>query len=423
MNRSNASGGRFEGRRVRYLYFYPAYFFTPETIEIFRIIHDRLRRIRFTELRKQLVIENDDRVDLQLDADHWQLLEDLLLTPEDEYDPAADRYLRMQFPKNEPITFHFLGVPPPGRDSKDAEAWIHPAFLSLLLPLCIDVKVVASESPIPLLNEANEMSETVLLDGAHAAIGYLTQKERLNLDQVLPTLKKLVTGYLVHMDGNSTAGGGGYDYRWQDIPALARHLSESSLYAFHYLKKWQRRTGLDGIPTSKAKLYLAYEQTINSDSTNGGNDFMSHARRLTKLYRQFYRASKFNSNSVLRPLSVASKAILTADKRLFGDRESLTEAVFGELTSFMERVQQNRADGRLPAGSDPESRSKAMKDFAEYFVVTLYYDLFRGDVSALRGKQLNLLKNACEVVYRELDADYWAERKQNDEAEEAEFAS
>ena len=31
MNRSNVSGGRFEGREIRYLYFYPTYFFTTET--------------------------------------------------------------------------------------------------------------------------------------------------------------------------------------------------------------------------------------------------------------------------------------------------------------------------------------------------------------------------------------------------------
>ena len=146
---------------------------------------------------------------------------------------------------------------------------------------------------------------------------------------------------------------------------------------------------------------------------------MSHARTLTELYRQFYRAGKMNSNSVLRPISVAASAILTADKRLFGDKESLTEVVLGELSSFMERVQQDRADGRLAPGSDYASRTGAMRQFAEYFVGTLYFDLFRGDVSALRGKQLNLLKNACEVVYRGLDADYWAERKQAEESTQA----
>jgi hypothetical protein len=36
----------------------------------------------------------------------------------------------------------------------------------------------------------------------------------------------------------------------------------------------------------------------------------------------------------------------------------------------------------------------------------------KGDTSALRGKQLNLLSNACEAIYREEQAKYWAKRNQ-----------
>ncbi len=287
MNRTNATGGRFEGRNLRYLYFYPTYFFTPETLALFRTVHDRLKNISFTVLRKQLLVETDHAVSLHLNPHTWQRLEPLIITPDELFDPDKDRYLRMQFPKDEPITFHFLGVPPPGRDSKDAEAWVQPAFLALLLPLCVDVKVVASESSIPVLNEANELAETVFLDGAHAAIGYIVHRDRVNLDQVLPTLNRLAVSYLIQMDGNAKAGANGYDYRWQDLPALARHLSESPLYAFWYLKKWQRNVGADTIPGSKATLYLDYYHIL----TSGGEDAMSHARTLTELYRQFYRGS------------------------------------------------------------------------------------------------------------------------------------
>lgn len=413
MNRSNASGGRFEGRRIRYLYFYPAYFFTPETIEIFRIIHDRLRRISFTELRRHLVVEGEDGAELRLEPDNWQLLEDLLLTPEEDYDPAEDRYVRMQFPPTDPITFYFLGIPPPGRDSKDAEAWIHPAFLSLLLPLCVDVKVVASESPMPLLNEANEMSETVLLDGAHAAIGYLTQKERLNLDQVLPTLKRLASGYLIHIDGNSEAGGKDF-YRWQAFPAVARHLSESSLYAFHYLKKWQRRAKLDGIPVSQARLYLEYEQIFS----DGENNEMNHAKELTMLYRRFYRASRdsqgrLRSNAVLKPIAEVAKVLMTPDLRVLGS-EGIIDAVRGELMKLVERVDGNRADGYIPKIQIEERwmvDESAINEFSDYFVNTLFNDSLKGDISALRGKRLNLLKNACDVIYRDLEAAERADRK------------
>jgi CRISPR-associated protein Csc3 len=43
----------------------------------------------------------------------------------------------------------------------DTESWIVPAFLALLLPVLIDVKVVVSEGTIPLMLEADEMPEIV----------------------------------------------------------------------------------------------------------------------------------------------------------------------------------------------------------------------------------------------------------------------
>jgi CRISPR-associated protein Csc3 len=400
MNRSNASGGRFEGRQVRYLYFYPTYFFSPETLEVFRILHNRLQRISFTELRRQLMngaVENG-AVHLRVDAETLQRLEPLLLSAQDLSNADADRYVRMHFPEHEPITFYFLGIPPPGRDAKDAEAWVHPAFLALLLPICLDVKVVASSSPLPLLLEAAELDKTVFLDGEHAFVRYLLGQERINIDQVLPRLQRLIVGYLIHLDAHSRQMRGQWDYRWSEIPPLARDLAADVAYACHYLKKWQRRNGTDGIPLSKARQFMNYLTYLGE-----GGATMSHAHTLVDLYRQFYRARRSNSNSILRPLSVAAKAILTADRRLF-DREGLIEAVRGELRAFMERVQTGSADGMFPPGSNRESREEAMQRFAEYFVGTIFHDTFRSDVAALRGRQLNLLKNACEVLYRDASA-------------------
>lgn len=417
MNRTNSTGGRFEGRNLRYLYFYPTYFFTPETLAIFQAAYLRLRRVSFIELRKQLVDESGESPTLHFDPTTWQRLEPVMLTPEPEVKPEEDRYLRLHFPDNMPITFFFMGVPPPGRDSKDAEAWVHPAFLALLLPLCIDVKVIASESTMPLINEANELPETVFMDGAHAAIGYITGQERINLDHVLEKLNRLATTYLIHLDGNSGMGSKGFDYRWQDLPTLARSLRESPLFVFHYLKKWQRKTESDSLPAAKVKLYLNFYQQVAKEE----NLSMSHARRLTELYWCFYRAKRkngrLNSNSILRPLSEAAKALLTADRRLFPDRESMVELIQAQLNAFIDRVDTRRADGYIPKLEVIENEKvrkvvddEAVKKFADYWVNQLFFDTLRADVSALRGKQLNLLKNTCEVIYRDLDARYWAEQ-------------
>lgn len=399
MNRSNISGGRFEGREIRYLYFYPTYFFTPETLEVFRTVYNRLQRVGFTELRRQLV-GNDaqGRPVLHLDPDTLQRLEPLLLSPDDLSTSEEDRYPRMHFPGYAPITFYFLGIPPGSRDAKDAEAWIHPAFLALLLPICLDVKVVASTSPLPLLLEADEITETVFLDGAHPFVKALVGQDRINVDQILPCLRRLTLGYLVHLDANSRQGRGGWDYRWSDIPPLARDLAADPAFACLYLKKWQRNAGVESIPLERAQRYVAY---LNAWGEEGKT--MGHARQLVDLYRQFYRASRYNSNSILRPIAVAARTILNADLRLF-DRPDLTDAVRGELAAFMDRAKTGRAEGRLAPGSTAESREEAMRRFAEYFVGTIFYETFRQDVAALRGRQLNLLRSACEVLYQDAAA-------------------
>ena len=143
---------------------------------------------------------------------------------------------------------------------------------------------------------------------------------------------------------------------------------------------------------------------------------MSHARTLTELYRRFYRAkARASSNAILRPISVAAKAVLTADRRIYVDAEGLVEIVRGELSGFVDRVASRRADGYAPRIEVDGKRvidEAAIQQFASYFVNDLFYGALRGDVSALRGRQLNLLKNACEVIYRDLDTQYWAERNE-----------
>ena len=318
----------------------------------------------------------------------------------------------MHFPDHEPITFYFLGIPPGSRDAKNAESWIHPAFLALLLAICLDVKVVASASPLPLLLEADEITETVFLDGAHPFVKALVGQDRINVDRILPCLRRLTLGYLVHLDANSRQGRGGWDYRWSDIPPLARDLAADPAFACLYLKKWQRNAGVESIPLERAQRYVAY---LNAWGEEG--ETMSHARQLVDLYRQFYRASRYNSNSILRPMTVAAKTVLTADPRLF-DRLDLINAVRGQLADFMGRVERGQADGRLARGSNRESREEAMHRFAEYFVDTIFYDAFRGDVAALRGRQLNLLKSTCEVVYQDAAArDRQDQQAMEDQAE------
>lgn len=425
MKRGRESGGNFEKRKLRYLFFYPTYFFTPESLRMLRALYDRLRRVSFTALRSLLVPEAeaaDAHIDLAPAL--YQRLQELMLHPSEIERADDDRLFRLRFPPTEPITFSFVGLPPSDRDAKDAEAWVNPAFLALVLPLLLDIKVVAGESLLPIIQEATELPETVAFDAPHAFVGRLTRSLRLNLDELLPALQQLTAAYLIHLDGNTKVGAGGFDYRWHEIPALARNLETSPLYAFHYLKKGLRREGGDGIPAAKAALYVdLVEQYLHH-----GSLAMSHARELVLRYRRFYRhrRGRLNSNSIVRPLSESAKALLTADLRLFGDVESLLEVVRSRLEQFVERVGKDKADGTVPMWLYPDKETRgtalqaAIEEFARYFVETIYRDVFKQDRAALAGKQLNLLKNACESIYMAEQRREWQERNETGEEKQDE---
>jgi CRISPR-associated protein Csc3 len=77
--------------------------------------------------------------------------------------------------------------------------------------------------------------------------------------------------------------------------------------------------------------------------------------------------------------------------------------VYGELHARIEGASEQR-QFYFPKGSTGKSREQAMRAFADYFVRQVFQGTLRADRSALRGKQLNLLRNACEVIYHDMEA-------------------
>lgn len=410
------SGGTAEEQRIRYLAFYPSYFFTPETLQLMYRVYKRLVGLRLSdkELRAALnaqasngAAHNGHSKHPLEDATFWQRLDNFLIPAERESE--SKRVLR--YSEGAQGTFLMVGLRN-FNDPTDVESWVLPAFLSLVLPVCLDVKVVASDSGVPLLLEAGELPETVWFDGAHAAIQALvvdpTRKDarmRLDVDEVMPALARLAAAYLIHLDTEYDPP----DENWRRLPPIAHDLTTSPLYVFHYLSK-QARDDKRTTPIGAAQLrrYVSFAESVFNQQ---GDVRMSHARELVLLYRQFYRAKNFdNANSVLRPLSVVSDALLVADPRLFSDKDALVEVAYGELYRFMDRVSSGQADGRFPKGVSASERDQAMRLFCQKFVQDIFIGVFKQDVAALRGKQLNLLRSACEAIYRDEQLREWAER-------------
>ncbi|MBW4645170.1 MAG: type I-D CRISPR-associated protein Cas10d/Csc3 [Goleter apudmare HA4340-LM2] len=411
MNQTNAVGGDFESRKYRYLYLYPTYFFTPETNKFLQLAYNQFSRTRFdAEMRKHFITENQVA---NLEIKNYLKVDSLLI--KENLKPEDDRTFKISFPEHETLTFFFLGLPP-GREPTDTESWVTPAWLALALPLVIDVKVVASESPVPPFISGADFEQTVLLDGEHQAIRSLIKKDNYRLDSIIPRslekrefspLNALTAAYSIHLEANRKKDG---DPDWGKLADLARDLETSPLYVFHYLNKWLRKQDkIDAVSIAKVRLYLDFYHYFEP-----GGQTVNQLRQLTELYRRFYRAKSqyAKANAILKPIDEAADVILKIDKAIASDADALTDVVAARLSKLMNNVRRKTAEGKptltlidgkwKPALTSEEER-QAVYEFSRYFVKEIFEGSFKSDRARLAGTQLNLIRDTCEYLYRLAD--------------------
>lgn len=405
MNRTDAKGKDFEDSKYRYLYIYPTYYFSAETNCFLREAYQKLRATSFrTNVRNSLVNPETHEVDFSMAR--FQSLDSLLI--DESLEMEKDRFFKMQYPEDDPLTFFFAGLPP-GRDATDTESWVMPVFLALVLPFVFDAKIVVSESPVPLFNSGADFEETVFIDAPHSFAELLVKKLRLRLDEILPNLQRLAAAYVIHLDVNAKQAKGGFDANWGRLSELTRDLASSPLYVFHYLNAWLRKQDrLDAPPISRVREYLTLYDFIETEKEMKA---MNHPRKLTELYRRFYRAKGFKSNAILKPIDFAADTILKADRSLFVNADgALTDAVAASINKLLDRVLNNSAEGYSPT-KGAEERRIAVREFAEYFVNDLFIGALKGDTARLAGQQLNLLRDTCDTLYREMGDRERAEKR------------
>ncbi|MEG5162732.1 type I-D CRISPR-associated protein Cas10d/Csc3 [Microcoleus sp. AT3-A2] len=416
MNQTQAVGKKFEDGKYRYLYFYPTYYFTPETNKFLQKAYTSIFQTRFdTSIRNHFISK-----DLQADfgRDRYQSIDAFLI--DENIEPGKDRTFKLSYPEDQPLTFYFMALPP-GRDATDTESWVMPAWLAFAFPMILDVKTVVSESPIPPFNDGAEFEESVFLDSVPQAFRVLTKRDRFRLDYILEgweengkkypaPLNVLTAAYAIHLDVNAKQGKSGYDSNWGKLTELATDFETSPLYVFSYLNKWVRKQKTETASIQKIKLY-AYHFYPCFDSYAHYNheeerltvttaSSLNHPQKLTDLYRRFYRANKrYNpkANAVLKPIDIASKTILEADRSF--QCESLVLAVAAEVSKLMDRVHSSTAEGRWIFSKREEER-EAILEFARYFVEEVFDKSFAGDRARLAGRQINLIRDTCEFLYR-----------------------
>jgi CRISPR-associated protein Csc3 len=428
MNQTQAVGKRFEEGKYRYLYFYPTYYFTPETNKFLQKAYNGIAQTRFdTSIRNHFISK-----DLQADFGQgkYQSVDAFLIDEnlqqqkqlaEDEPGHKKDRTFKLSYPEDQPLTFYFMALPP-GRDSSDTESWVMPSWLAFAFPMILDVKTVVSESPIPPFNDGADFEESVFLDSAPHAFRALVGRDRFRLDYILQgweendkfypsPLNVLTAAYAIHLDVNAKQGKSGYDANWGKFTELAKDFETSPLYVFSYLNRWVRNQGVETARIEKIKLYAyhfypcfdpyAKYEFASEEWKLMPESHLNHPKKLTELYRLFYRANKrYNpkSNAVLKPIDIAAETILKADTSVF-QGETLMAAVAAEVFKLMDRVHASTAEGRWVMKNREEER-QAVLDFARYFVVEVFEKSFAGDRARLAGRQLNLLRDTCEFLYR-----------------------
>ena len=432
MSKTNATGADFENRKYRYLYLYPAYFFTPETNKFLQTAYNAISQTRFdAELRKHFISKEQIA---NLNIDNYQAVDDLLIKP--DILPEDDKTFKISYPDDETLTFFFMGLPP-GREPTDTESWVMPAWLAFTLPLVLDVKVVVSESPIPPFISGADFEQTVLLDGEHQAIRSLIRKDNYRLDGILhrssekrefSPLNALTAAYSIHLEVNRKKDG---DPDWGKLADLARDLETNPLYVFHYLNKWQRKPkkdkdkqqkNFDSVPIAKIRLYMDLYKYFEP-----GEEKVNQLRKLTELYRRFYRAQTKGkspkANAILKPIDEAGDVILKIDKCIASDADALIDVIAARLSKLMNNVRRRTAEGKptltlvdgkwKPALTSEEER-QAVYDFASYFVKEIFVGCFKSDRARLAGRQLNLIRDTCEFLYRLADDEERKARPQDE---------
>ncbi|MCL6755158.1 type I-D CRISPR-associated protein Cas10d/Csc3 [Nostoc sp. CCCryo 231-06] len=419
MNQTQAVGKRFEDGKYRYLYFYPTYYFTPETNKFLQKAYNGIAQTRFDTSVRNHFISKD--LQANLGRDRYQSVDSFLIDENLQRD--KDRTFKLSYPEDQPLTFYFMALPP-GRDSTDTESWVMPTWLAFAFPMILDVKTVVSESPIPPFNDGAEFEESVFIDSAPHAFRSLVRRDRFRLDYILEgwnengiqypaPLNVLTAAYAIHLDVNARQGKSGYDANWGRFTELAKDFETSPLYVFSYLNRWVRNQKVDALSLNKIKLYAhhfypCFDPYAKYDFqlekwTMAEESHLHHPKKLTELYRKFYRAKSskgkpIKSNAILKPIDEAAETIIKADKNFFHG-EVLVDAVAAKIFKLMERVRNSTAEGRWVIAHRDEER-EAILNFAQHFVVEVFEKSFAGDRARLAGRQLNLIKDTCEFLYR-----------------------
>lgn len=377
----------FEDRRAKMLFVYPTYYFTPETGDIVLDVMYQMRSLNLYDWLTYAQRGTPEVFDAEMVMQFGQFLKEPKNRPNTQ---------TMYYPAHIAPTITQVAIDT--NADTVTESWLVPIMAALLLATVLDVKVVVTESPVPIYPTGTAFKETVVIDAPSTMIESLIDTH-ITIDNVVQRLQWFTIALAVTYER--------YDFKWKFFADVGRRLADDGANVFKYYGSLD-----DKRRSSAATRYIQYAQIL----PQGRSNTLNHARELVTRYRQFYRAEyPLRPNGTLRPLSDAAAVILKADAA-HSDPELLLEAIVGKLIANESAMFAHSLKGRFPKGYNPRDGQAAMRDFAEYFVYGYYVNALKQRKSLLRGPQFNLLSNACDAVYRDIEE---AERQAALEAQQS----
>ena len=362
----NLVGGRYDDVKIKWLYFYPSYFFTTETAKFVGDVYHRLKNLNFFDVRKAL--------HKGMSVSDFVGLDEMIIDSEVP-EPDDDYLLKMEFDTNDLGTFYFCGIPTLGKNPTDTESWALPTFIGLLMPLVFNTKVVVTESQIPLYHNSEEWKETVVLDAPHAFARHLLRQDKLRIDEVEPALRKVAASYDINIDVFQKDR----SPQWQHLNEIARNIDTDPLYVFHYLEAFRRKQNWDSFPKPRDQEPSIPERYIQTYRYIGG-DKMSLIEEVASRCFKFYGPDNFKPNSILKVLTLVEDVIVNSEPKICP--ADLKYQAIGEVSNLMQRVRSSRAQGyaKLPIGEE----ASAIREFVEHFYHAVFVEYYEDERGLLR---------------------------------------
>ncbi|MBF2066226.1 MAG: type I-D CRISPR-associated protein Cas10d/Csc3 [Calothrix sp. C42_A2020_038] len=372
--------GKLEEQQPVFLYIFPAYVYSPQTVTAIKYLFDDMKLINLWDVRKQWLEQ-----DMKLSA--------LQSIPWLKGEVQPGRFQNHKYDKED---LPFMAVTyTTTRGETLTDAWVQPAFLALALSILLGVKVIATSSSIPLYNSDSDFKESVILDAPASFWNLLGLSNSLRIQDFETAMQRLLIAYSLHLETRSSPP----DAKWGDLIKTVREVSTNILNIFSLAQEGLRRDKRETPRKEEVKRYWNYAQAWIA---TGENTKMKLIEKLVQQYRTFYQVSLGeSSHTILLPISKALEIILSVPQNI--DLDDLILQGAGQLKDAIERQEIYKRPIRMDTSIDVATREAreltAIHTFMTTCVRELFQELYKGD-RALLQENRNRIKSGAEFAYR-----------------------